>query len=242
MFTMQLFDKPSGSIMMLRSGHSDLKTIDSFQHNSLITPLTNIHVHVCIWVHPELLTLNVSSTQRTSALLQLLQQLFALLFQLGGETQVDGKNFTQGLLHRLPQRRAVQGFRTPRNTSHTRHLILSAAVPGPLEAVWRGPTGLSCALFAGVDRSRRPWTHLFGPDGVSPHTESDTEGTIISEWFPIYCEAISTICQLTGGPPGWTYDARSWDCIFETVHQCLQAAAQWLHLLKRAKQFAKYYD
>lgn len=182
---MQLFKKPSGSIVMLQSGYSDLKTIDSFQHNSLITPLTNIYVHVYIWAHPELLTLNVSSTQWTSGLLQLLQQLFALLFQLSGETQVDGKNFTQGLLHRLPQRCDVQGFRIPRNTSYTRHLILNAVVPGPLEAVWRGPTGLSCALFSGVDRSRRSWTHLSGPDGVSPHTQNDTEGTIISEWFPI---------------------------------------------------------
>lgn len=179
---MQLFKKPSGSIMMLEFGNSDLKTVDSFQHNS-----PTISAHVYMWVHPELLTLNVSPTQWTSGLLQLLQQLFALLFQLSGETQVDSKNFTQRLLHRLPQRRAVQGLRTPRNTSYMRHLILSAAVPGPLEAVWRGPTGLSCALFSGADRSRRPWTRLSGPDGVSPHTESDTEGSIIPEWFLIYC-------------------------------------------------------
>lgn len=105
---------------------------------------------------------SAAAVERTG-LLQLFQQLLALILQLGGETQIDGEDFAQASFHGLC--RCTERGRGPDACVSTRSRP-TLFVPGPDGGVWKRPPGLSSARSSGEDGSLRPCSRPRGPDGV----------------------------------------------------------------------------
>lgn len=83
---------------------------------------------------------------------------------------------------------------------YTRHVNLSAFVPGPQRGVWQGTTVSSSERCSGADAGSG--SPLHGPDGVSPNTEWDMKSIcmICTATFSAIelFSGVSSGCELSG--------------------------------------------